>query len=191
MAESLARHLAALNLTPVRDDAERADLVIVDAGSHPDYLDARAAAHAPSSGLVVIATSGEIESRKLHALVASDCIVLKPVQRDTLAEAIAGALETTPAPLTAVSALATYDAIGAHVLLEDESVNATVAQGYLETLGCSFVWVNNGAEAVARTAVERFDMILMDLSMPTMDGYATTALIRGRDAGKPRVRSSP
>ncbi len=47
-------------------------------------------------------------------------------------------------------------------------------------------------QAVARNAVERFDLILMDLSMPTMDGFATTALIRQRGgARRARARSSP
>jgi two-component system sensor histidine kinase/response regulator len=97
-------------------------------------------------------------------------------------------LGLAPAPTVAVSTLATPSAIGGHVLLvEDEPVNATVAQGYLEALGCTSVWVKDGPEAVARTAVERFDLILMDLSMPTMDGYATTALIRQRDAGRPHL----
>jgi signal transduction histidine kinase/ligand-binding sensor domain-containing protein/CheY-like chemotaxis protein/HPt (histidine-containing phosphotransfer) domain-containing protein len=69
-----------------------------------------------------------------------------------------------------------------HVLLvEDEAVNAAVAQGYLAELGCTCVWVKDGAEAVARSATERFDLIFMDLSMPKLDGFATTALIRQRD----------
>jgi len=76
----------------------------------------------------------------------------------------------------------------AHVLLvEDEPVNAAVAEGYLSTLGCSCVWVDNGPQAVARSAAERFDLILMDLSMPGMDGYATTALIRAREDSGRRV----
>src|SRR5256885_9778617 len=53
----------------------------------------------------------------------------------------------------------------AHVLLvEDEPVNAAVAQGYLMALGCTSVWVKDGAEAVARNAAERFDLIFMDRS---------------------------
>jgi CheY-like chemotaxis protein/HPt (histidine-containing phosphotransfer) domain-containing protein len=73
-------------------------------------------------------------------------------------------------------------AIGGHVLLvEDEPVNAAVAQGYLSALGCTHAWVENGPEAIARSATEQFDLIMMDLNMPTMDGFATTRLIRQRE----------
>ena len=192
MAESLSRHLTALGLTPLGQDWDAAttlaDLLIVDAGNQQEYLRVRGAAGAQVPPLLLIATSAEIESRRFEGLVASECIVLKPVQREPLAEALAAALGLAPAPQAAATLLAAPDAIGGHVLLvEDEAVNAAVAQGYLEALGCSCVWVKDGPQAVARSAVERFDLILMDLSMPTMDGYATTALIRQREAGQARV----
>jgi signal transduction histidine kinase/ligand-binding sensor domain-containing protein/CheY-like chemotaxis protein/HPt (histidine-containing phosphotransfer) domain-containing protein len=78
--------------------------------------------------------------------------------------------------------------IGAHVLLvEDEPVNAAVAQGYLEALGCTSVWTKDGAEALARSAGERFDLILMDINMPAFDGYETARLIRERAGTGRRV----
>ena len=77
--------------------------------------------------------------------------------------------------------------IGGHVLaVEDEPVNAAVAQGYLEALGCTSVWAKDGAEALARSATERFDLILMDINMPAFDGYETARLIRERAAGTAR-----
>jgi len=79
-------------------------------------------------------------------------------------------------------------AIGAHVLLvEDEPVNAAVAQGYLEALGCTSVWTKDGAEALARSATERFDLILMDINMPAFDGYETAKLMRERAGSGRRV----
>ncbi|HEV2703820.1 MAG TPA: two-component regulator propeller domain-containing protein, partial [Steroidobacteraceae bacterium] len=192
MAESLSRHVTALGLTPLGQDWNAAtaiaDLLIVDAGNQQEYLRVRATATGYAPPLVLIASSAEIESRRFAGLVANDCIVLKPVQREALCEALAAALGVAPAPGTAASLLSAPDAIGGHVLLvEDEPVNAAVAQGYLEALGCTWAWVKDGPEAVARTAVERFDLILMDLSMPTMDGYATTGLIRQRDIQRARV----
>ena len=66
-------------------------------------------------------------------------------------------------------------------------MNAAVAQGYLGELGCTCVWVDNGSEAVARSATERFDMIMMDLNMPDMDGLATARLMREREGTGPHI----
>ncbi len=153
-------------------------MLVVDASSAQDYerLRSRPAA------LVVVASSAELETQQLERRVGSEAIVLKPLRRDALYEALAAALGVAPSAANAAAILATQTtAVGGHILLvEDEPVNAAVAQGYLMTLGCTSVWVKDGPEAVARHAAERFDLILMDLSMPTMDGFATTALIRER-----------
>jgi signal transduction histidine kinase/ligand-binding sensor domain-containing protein/CheY-like chemotaxis protein/HPt (histidine-containing phosphotransfer) domain-containing protein len=103
---------------------------------------------------------------------------------------LASAQSPAASPLEAASPATAVerDAIGAHVLLvEDEPVNATVAQGYLEALGCTCVWTKDGAEALARSATERFDLILMDINMPAFDGYETAKLIRERAGSGRRV----
>jgi CheY-like chemotaxis protein/HPt (histidine-containing phosphotransfer) domain-containing protein len=121
--------------------------------------------------------------------VHPDTIVSKPVHRDALYEALSTAMG---APLLAhvevPRSAPDEPLIGGHVLLvEDEPVNAAVAEGYLAELGCTCVWVETGPAAIARSAIERFDLILMDLSMPTMDGFTTTGLIRQREAQLRRV----
>jgi CheY-like chemotaxis protein/HPt (histidine-containing phosphotransfer) domain-containing protein len=72
-------------------------------------------------------------------------------------------------------------------LVEDEPVNAAVAQGYLAALGCTYVWVESGTAALERSAAERFDLILMDLNMPGMDGLQAARHIRQREGGGQRI----
>jgi signal transduction histidine kinase/ligand-binding sensor domain-containing protein/CheY-like chemotaxis protein/HPt (histidine-containing phosphotransfer) domain-containing protein len=196
LAESLARHASSLGLEVLMDDSEtrEADVVVLDAAGYADALDSRLAA--PGSrrpALIVVATAAEVEARRLQASLTDSRIVLKPVHRSALQEAFAAALGVQASP-DAQGAAAPDAPLSGHVLLvEDEPVNAAVAQGYLEALGCTSVWVDSGTDAVARSAAERFDLILMDLSMPGMDGFATAALVRRQQSraaggrGNPRV----
>jgi signal transduction histidine kinase/CheY-like chemotaxis protein len=71
-----------------------------------------------------------------------------------------------------------------HILLaEDNPVNQKLALRLIEKRGHSVVAVNNGREAVDRVAGEHFDLVLMDISMPEMDGLQATALLRSTQAG--------
>ncbi len=69
---------------------------------------------------------------------------------------------------------------GARVLLaEDDIVNQMVAEELLQAeLGLELTIANNGAEAVELTSSQPFDVVLMDLQMPEMDGYEATRIIR-------------
>jgi signal transduction histidine kinase/DNA-binding response OmpR family regulator len=66
-----------------------------------------------------------------------------------------------------------------HILLaEDNRVNQKVATAMLEKAGHRVDLANNGAEAVAMWREHAFDLILMDVQMPEMDGFAATRQIR-------------
>jgi PAS domain S-box-containing protein len=67
------------------------------------------------------------------------------------------------------------------LLAEDNPVNQTLASRFIEKEGHTLVVVNNGREALASIQNEKFDLALMDLQMPLMDGLETTAAIRDRE----------
>jgi len=69
-----------------------------------------------------------------------------------------------------------------HVLLvEDNFVNQKVAVRFLERLGCTVEVASNGAEGVAACQQQQFDIVLMDLQMPVMDGMTATRMIRASE----------
>ncbi len=72
------------------------------------------------------------------------------------------------------------------LLTEDHIVNQRVALHILEGQGHRVAVANNGREAVAATAEETFDLVLMDVQMPEMDGLEATAAIREQEHGTGR-----
>ncbi len=69
-----------------------------------------------------------------------------------------------------------------HILLvEDNPVNRRLAQHVLEKEGYTVVAADNGAAALKALESNRFDLVLMDVQMPRMDGIETTAAIRNRE----------
>ena len=70
---------------------------------------------------------------------------------------------------------------GARILLvEDDAFTQMFLTELLQRFGASIVLANNGLEALAALEIDRFDIVLMDLRMPIMDGYQATLAIRKR-----------
>jgi CheY-like chemotaxis protein len=115
----------------------------------------------------------------------------KPVRQSVLLDAILAVL-TNPGRRGEPAALVTRHSVRESqrpmriLLAEDNAVNQLVALRILEKRGHTVVVAVDGREAVAAVEREAFDVILMDVQMPELDGLEATALIRKAEAGTGR-----
>jgi signal transduction histidine kinase len=73
------------------------------------------------------------------------------------------------------------------LVAEDDVINRMVVSRFLIDFGCRVVCVANGAQAVEAVAQGDYDLLLMDLHMPQLDGIAATRLIRATNTTLPIV----
>ena len=74
------------------------------------------------------------------------------------------------------------------LIAEDNDVNREILVTMLKTAGCRILQAHNGQEAVELSAAEPYDIILMDVQMPEMDGIMATKAIRARELALGAVR---
>jgi len=138
------------------------------------------------TSLIVLSSAGSLEgSARCRAMGISYCLI-KPVKQSELLDAIAATLGVIAVEESAPQAPAEEHpdhVMPLRILLaEDGLVNQKVAVSLLEQRGHRVTVANNGREAVAALDRESFDVVLMDVQMPTMDGFEATARIRQKEA---------
>lgn len=119
-------------------------------------------------------TSNSTELRRAGV----DRFLNKPIKRSTLIEAITQRDDTT-SPQTSPSPLQEPCSRSLHVLVaEDGKINQVVARRLLEKRGHRVTLVESGRDALSALENDRFDLILMDMQMPEMNGLEATVAIR-------------
>jgi signal transduction histidine kinase/DNA-binding response OmpR family regulator len=131
--------------------------------------------------MMLTSGAGADEVAQCEALGVASCLT-KPVKQSELLDAIMLALGVTAAdgvpdqPLSPERSLPPLRVL----LAEDSLVNQKLATALLEKEGHTVTVVGNGREAVDAFQSRDFDIVLMDVQMPEMDGFEATVAIRSK-----------
>ena len=142
----------------------------------------------PTPKLVMLSSCDVDENSARAADVGIARYLTKPVRQAQLYECLVSLFGSAPtgdgsSPAAEADRPGAASLANAHILLaEDNPVNQEVAINMLELLGCRVAAVADGEAVLRAIGANRFDLILMDCQMPTMDGYEATRQIRAHEA---------
>ena len=170
------------------------DFIIADtfhAGSGGLEFANHVSQHGTNGTRIVLLTSANRTDLSTLALPSAASLVSKPVRESKLLETLLRALEPGGGDATERThpdAFTLPHGRRLNVLIvEDNATNRRIIRTYLEAWGHTVVAAHDGTDAVRFFAAEKFDLVLMDLQMPRMDGIAATASIRQMEASGCRV----
>lgn len=189
LAQALRATASALGAHVV-EPGERADAILFD---WRDDVDGEEILAMQRNARVVIALTPQEQREAIEACRAAgiDHYALKPVRRRSLAERVNMALSGEVEALEAPPEDGQPKLPGLRVLLaEDNPINALLARTLLTREGCIVTAVQDGEEAITVASAGRYDLLLLDIRMPRIDGLEAAARIRaggGPSAGAPII----
>ncbi len=177
------------------DEKRRPDVVLLDlpaTGRAAMELAQRLASDTELQNLpiVLLAPAGQLAALEECTKIGIELSVTKPAKPSEIVGVVEEALGRCHGGMDGQPDVAEDGPAGSSILVADDSpINQEVALGILELKGYRAQAVANGREAVEAFQRESFDVILMDLEMPEMDGLAATAAIRQIEEESGRERT--
>ena len=142
----------------------------------------RGEAELGNPGIIMLSSAHKDDVARRAEAIGINHFLLKPVRQSELLETIFAVLGVTADEATLPSVPVEHEVRPLKVLVaEDNAVNQRLAQRLLERRGHEATIVGDGAEAVTALSNGSFDLVLMDVQMPNMDGFQATAAIRQRE----------
>src|SRR5262245_9511957 len=190
--ETASRYFAAAGYTVDRardGDFGEAALICTDAERLRMLAPDRRAEHKPI--VIAVVDFGNAEVDQLVADGLADAVLTRPLLRADMEDLLGRIVAGGPLVTTAKRAIAqpAVQFPGLRVLVADDSeVNREVATAALTRLGASVHTVHNGAQAIAAARDGGFDVVLMDGSMPDIDGFAAARAVRVEEERDGRQR---
>jgi two-component system, sensor histidine kinase and response regulator len=139
--------------------------------------------------IMMLTSGGQRGDAERCGKLGISAYLLKPVRQSELREAISRVLQAKEqtgdiAVITQDALNEKRNAVSLHILLaEDNPVNQKLAVRLLEKRGHKVAVAGNGKQAVSAMEQRSFDLVLMDVQMPEMDGLEATRLLREREQG--------
>lgn len=193
LVDHLGRSGFAVETVPADRLAERArDAQLVVAA--PDRLAGQPRLEPGATGAIVVVGFADERAESLLSARRADGLLTRPVSAIEINEIVSRLIDGRPLSEETRGAEqrdnATPSFAGIKVLVADDAeVNREVADAALRRLGIRADFVEDGRQAVDAVLASRYDLVLMDGSMPELDGFDATREIRSAEAEHDRPRT--